>query len=254
MEARFVGKYYMLSIEKANDSVSDEEFQYVLDTIETMSMHTGENVHELNTLEFTGGDRIKVHIMGSSEEEGRFEVKEDEVHALDDDDYDIALFSIEGDTLTMITPLGKMRFGKTLPSQVEETTEYESGIITHKLNDITITLELPEKGWITELKDDSGSQVLHLYNALSRKKVGYVTPRIIIKNVARNLGKEKWTPIDNRIIAGLDMQGWYEEYDNIGYSEYVGKIGDYNLVSVLVQNLDINNGDVTAILGSIKIS
>ena len=46
------------------------------------------------------------------------------------------------------------------------------------------------------------------------------------------------------------MHGWHDEYDNIGY---IGKIADYNLVSVLIQNFDIDSDDVNTILGSIKI-
>ena len=112
IDREFVGKYYMISIEKARSS---DDFSIVMDMMESMCVHNGKNIYELNTLEFFDGNRIKANFMGSDEVEGRYVIKGNSIYAFEDDGYPIALLDVQGDTLTMVNVYGKITFGATPP-------------------------------------------------------------------------------------------------------------------------------------------
>ena len=112
VDREFSGKYYMISIEKVRSS---DDFSIVMDMMESMSINSGKNIYELNTLEFFDGNRIKANFMGSDEVEGKYVIKGNSIYAFEDDGYSIALLKVEGDTLTMVNVYGKITFGTTPP-------------------------------------------------------------------------------------------------------------------------------------------
>jgi len=275
MGSTFAKKYFLVSAEAGG--------QEMMEMMEMMAAAMGKSLGELMCLEFPGGNKIKITMNG---EEIESDFTEDG-NALTVEFYgDGMKMIVDGNAITMDMG-GTIMVFSDAPLAEEDGSEGESGEITHALDGVTVTLELPEKGWCSE-RDKVGfpKPVLCLYHLPSLKKKGMFNSEISITaqksaedfNVPGNPDfKSSRKEIENRIIGGIDMAGrtWETTMGmiNAKYTDYIGAINDSCAVCVSINNMglddaaeaadfplpmvapvkiDVESGEVKAILDSIK--
>jgi len=257
MAGTLSGKYYLNSAEA--------DGQDMMGMMEMMATTMGKSINELMSIEFPGGNKIKMILNG---EEMEFEYAEDGNTVKIDFGGEEMEIIVEDNTLN-VNMNGTVMVFKDTPL-AEDDLEGESGTITHSLEGITVTLELPEKGWCTE-RDIAvwAMPTLYLYNVPSLRKKGFYTSSIefMANENAANFdlvfdeGFKTRTEIGNRNIGGIDMTGrrWTTDLgeiefiskNKIEHTEYIGVFGDNKGIHILISDLDIENDEVKAIIDSI---
>ena len=261
MASSLSGKYFLISAEA--------EGQNIMEMLEMTAASIGKRAGEMMVFDFSSNGKVTMEVMGESNEL-TFTVKGNTVKIAGNDGEEMEL-AIDGNKLTGIVNGTNSVFCDTLPAEVE--SEGESGVITHELEGITVTLELPEKGWCTERNLPVWTMpTLYLYNKPSLRKKGFFPPAMEFMthesvsefDLIFDDGFKKRTEIKSRKIGGIDMKGrrWITDLGNaepasknkIEHIEYIGEYGGGKGIHVLIDDLDIESGEVKTILDSIRFT
>ena len=254
------GKYYLIAAET--------DGQDMMEMMEMMASTMGKSVAEMMFFDFSDDGKVKMEANGENFEldytmEGntiKFAVGDEAVE-----------LNMDGNTLTGNVNGSKMVFSDTIPA--EDESAGESGTVTHALDGLTVTLELPEKGWCTERNVAVWAvPTLFLYNVPSLRKKGFYAPTIEFMthdstaefDLVFDDGFKKRIAIENRNIGGIDMTGrrWVTNLEGMDFTpkteientEYIGVYGENKGIHVQLSDLDIESDEVKAIIDSIKFT
>jgi len=257
MASELSGKYYCIAAEA--------DGQDMMAMLEMMAASMDKEVTEMMFVEVIGEGKLRMEMSGEGMDLEYTRDGDTIKTVVDGNNLEMIL---DGNTITAEIDGSKIVFSNAPPPADE--SEGESGTVTHALDGITITLELPEKGWCTERDPAVWTMPsLYLYNVPSLRKKRMYQPSIEIMayestaefDLVFDEGFKHRVDIGSRNIGGIDMAGrrWttdlsgmdFTDKDKIEHTEYIGVYGDNRGIHVLIDDFDADSGEVRAIIDSI---
>ena len=116
MGTKFTGKYQMLSFEKPDAAIDEEEYRQISENIQIMTVYAEVNAFELSNIEFFSNNKIAVKLVGEEDVVwGSYTLEENSIKIVDNEGEEIATFSIDDDLLVLEHPSVKLIYGNTPP-------------------------------------------------------------------------------------------------------------------------------------------
>jgi len=128
--------------------------------------------------------------------------------------------------------------------------------LSHSANGVAFTVTIPEEGWSYEIATDPS--YFKIYDKPPQEEYASNAPMIMIRirnNADEYTPPKDAVPVAGRTIGGIAMEGnTYKEAFSTESTGFFGVFNDSNMIVVVVQNMDIEDATVNAILNSIKFT